>query len=109
MLKRGADGLDLLRAGIAGSELVNTVSPGFAAEALTPEFGMGLDADLRRKGDRFFGILNGLDTDLWDPATDAALAASYSREDRSGKARCRARRPRGAWAWTRRTGGRSWA
>ncbi len=83
------DGIDLLRAGIDRAELVNTVSPGFAAEALTPAFGMGLDADLRAKGDRFFGILNGLDTDLWDPATDAALPATYSREDRSGKAECR--------------------
>ena len=83
------DGIDLLRAAIDRAELVNTVSPGFAAEALTPAYGMGLDADLRAKGDRFFGILNGLDTDLWDPATDAALPASYSREDRTGKAECR--------------------
>jgi starch synthase len=83
------DGVDLLRAGIARSDLVNTVSPGFAAEALTPEFGMGLDGDLRAKGDRFFGILNGLDTDLWDPATDDALPAPYSRQDRDGKAECR--------------------
>ncbi len=86
----GADGIDLLRAGIQGAELVNTVSPGFAAEALTPEMGMGLDDVLRARRDRFIGILNGLDTDLWNPATDAALAATYSRDDRSGKARCRA-------------------
>ena len=73
-----ADGIDLLLAGIERAELVNTVSPGFAAEALTPEFGMGLDGALRAKGDRFFGILNGLDTEVWDPATDADLAAPYS-------------------------------
>jgi starch synthase len=85
-----ADGIDLLRAGIDRAELVNTVSPGFAAEALTPAFGMGLDADLRARGDRFFGILNGLDTDLWDPASDAALPATYSRDDRAAKAACRA-------------------
>ena len=54
-------GIDLLRVGIERSELVNTVSPGFAAEALTPEFGMGLDGTLRAKGDRFVGILNGLE------------------------------------------------
>ncbi|HEY4227081.1 MAG TPA: glycogen/starch synthase [Candidatus Limnocylindrales bacterium] len=88
-LPRGADGLDLLRVGIERADLVNTVSPGFATEALTPEMGMGLDGVLRARGDRFFGILNGLDTDLWDPATDASLAAPYSRADRSGKARCR--------------------
>jgi starch synthase len=88
-LPRGADGLDLLRAGIERADLVNTVSPGFAAEALTPAMGMGLDPALRARGDRFIGILNGLDTDLWDPATDEALAAPYSQADRSGKARCR--------------------
>src|SRR4029079_7861734 len=87
---KGADGLDLLRTGIERADLVNTVSPGFAAEALTPEFGMCLDDTLRARGDRFIGILNGLDTDLWDPATDGALAASYSRENRAGKAGCRA-------------------
>ena len=85
-----ADGIDLLASGIERAELVNTVSPGFAAEALTPAFGMGLDGLLRAKGDRFIGILNGLDTTLWDPATDADLAAPYSRSDRTGKAACRA-------------------
>jgi starch synthase len=84
------DGLSLLAAGIERSDLANTVSPGFAAEALTPETGFGLDGRLRAKGDRFFGIVNGLDTELWDPATDAALAAPYSQADRSGKAACRA-------------------
>jgi starch synthase len=83
------NGVDLLRAAVTRADLVNTVSPGFAAEALTPEFGMGLDGDLRARGDRFFGILNGIDTDLWDPASDEALAARYSRENRSGKVGCR--------------------
>ncbi|HLX34797.1 MAG TPA: glycogen/starch synthase [Candidatus Limnocylindrales bacterium] len=83
------DGLDLLGAAIDRADLVNTVSPGFAAEALAPEGGMDLDGRLRARGDRFFGILNGLDTDLWDPATDAALAAPYSRADPGGKAACR--------------------
>ena len=88
-LEPGAEGLDLLRTAIERVELVNTVSPGFAREALTPEFGMGLEDALRAKGDRFVGILNGLDTDLWDPADDPALAAGYSRENRSGKVACR--------------------
>jgi starch synthase len=83
------DGLDLLGTAIDRAELVNTVSPGFAAEALTPEQGMGLDDRLRARGDRFFGILNGLDTDLWDPETDPSTAANYSLEDRRGKAACR--------------------
>jgi starch synthase len=84
------DGIDLLAAAIEGADIVNTVSPGYAAEALTPPFGMGLDGLLRSRGDRFIGILNGLDTTVWDPATDADLAAPYSRDDRSGKAACRA-------------------
>lgn len=85
-----ADGIDLLRVGVERADLVNTVSPGFAAEALGPEQGMGLDGALRARGDAFFGILNGLDTDLWDPVGDPALAAPYSRADRRGKAACRA-------------------
>jgi starch synthase len=85
-----ADGIDLLRSGIERAELVNTVSPGFAVEATTPAFGMGLDATLREMGDRFLGILNGLDTTVWDPATDADLVAPYSRANLAGKAACRA-------------------
>jgi len=85
-----ADGIDLLRAAIERAELVNTVSPGFAVEATTPAFGMGLDATLREMGDRFVGILNGLDTTVWDPSADPDLAAPYSRTDLAGKAACRA-------------------
>jgi starch synthase len=83
-------GLDLLLTAIEGAELANTVSPGFAAEALTPAFGMGLDPALRAMGDRFFGILNGIDPDVWDPATDPVLAAPYDRAHPAGKAACRA-------------------
>jgi len=84
------DGLDLLLTAIEGAEIANTVSPGFAREALTPEFGMGLDGALRAKGDRFLGILNGIDPAVWNPATDPALAAPYRRGDTAGKAACRA-------------------
>jgi starch synthase len=84
-----ADGLDLLATGIERAELVNTVSPTFAAQALTPEYGRGLEGLLRAKGDRFIGILNGLDTTVWDPATDTDLAARYHRGDLAGKAICR--------------------
>jgi starch synthase len=90
VVPQDADGIDLLREGIERAELVNTVSPGFAAEALTPAFGMGLDATLREMGDRFIGILNGLDTAVWDPSTDADLAAPYSRVEPGGKTACRA-------------------
>ena len=83
-------GIDLLREGIRRAEAVNTVSPGYAREVLRPEGGMGLDGDLRARGARFGGILNGLDEELWDPATDAALAAPYDAAHRAGKAACRA-------------------
>jgi starch synthase len=84
------DGIDLLLTGIEHAEIVNTVSPGFAREARTPAYGMGLDGALRDLGDRFLGILNGIDPDVWDPAHDPALAAPYSRSDPAGKAACRA-------------------
>ena len=87
---QNADGIDLLAAGIEVAEIVNTVSPGYAREALTPEFGMGLDGLLRSRGDRFIGILNGLDNEVWDPARDDVLAAPFSRGDLAGKAACRA-------------------
>ncbi len=83
-------GIDLLGTGIERVEMANTVSPGYARESLTPVLGFGLDGHLRAKGDRYLGILNGLDTAVWDPATDADLAAAYSAGDRSGKAKCRA-------------------
>jgi starch synthase len=90
IVRRGADGLDLLASGIERAEMVNTVSPGYARESLTPEFGFGLDRALRAKGDRYRGILNGLDTTVWNPATDSDLAAAYGPDDLSGKAACRA-------------------
>jgi starch synthase len=90
VIPAAADGVDLLREGIVCSEFANTVSPGFAREALTPAGGFGLADALRAKGDRFVGILNGLDTTVWDPATDGDLAATYSADDLRGKAACRA-------------------
>src|SRR5205085_6765818 len=89
VLRTGADGVDLIREGIVRAEMANTVSPGFAREALTPEYGKGLDDGLRAKGDRFIGILNGLDTVVWNPATDRDLAATFSAEDLLGRSRCR--------------------
>ncbi len=84
-----ADGIDLLRAAIERAEIANTVSPTFAAESLTPEFGFGLQDVLAELGDRYLGILNGIDEAAWDPADDPALPACYDRQDLSGKAACR--------------------
>ena len=88
-LPPAADGMLLLREGILRAELVNTVSPGYAQEILRPASGMGLDEVLTGLGHRFGGILNGLDMAVWDPATDPALPARYSRADLTGKAVCR--------------------
>ena len=84
-----AYGLDLLRTAIERADMVNTVSRGFARDVLSPEYGMGLDPVLAARGDRFVGILNGLDTAMWDPTTDTALAATYGPDDMTGKAACR--------------------
>jgi starch synthase len=85
-----SDGIDLLREALQGVDLANTVSPTFAEEARTAEFGSHLDDVLRARGERFLGILNGLDGRLWDPARDTALAAGYSAEQLAGKARDKA-------------------
>jgi starch synthase len=87
--RRHRRGVDLLATGVELAELVNTVSPTYAAEALTRRLGFGLDTVLRARGDRFDGILNGLDTTGWDPATDGSIAARFDRTDLTGKAACR--------------------
>jgi starch synthase len=80
------DGIDLLREAIYAADMVNTVSPNYARESLTPEYGAGLDDALRDRGDRYLGIINGIDTGLWDPATDPALVAPYDGTDLAPKA-----------------------
>lgn len=67
-----------LKAGIALSDKITTVSPTYARELLTPEFGMGLEGLLRARQDDLCGILNGIDLDVWNPQTDPNLVAPYS-------------------------------
>ncbi|MEX1296496.1 MAG: glycogen/starch synthase [Candidatus Limnocylindrales bacterium] len=83
---RNPDGTDLLREAIEAADIVNTVSPNYARESLTPEYGAGLDEVLRARGDRYIGIINGIDTGLWDPASDATLVAPYDGSDLAPKA-----------------------
>lgn len=82
--------ISFLKAGIALSSKITTVSPTYAAELLTPEFGMGLDGLLRARQSDLHGILNGIDLDVWNPETDAALAATYSTRSLKGKVRNKA-------------------
>lgn len=81
--------INCMKAGITGSDLITTVSPGYAKELLTPEGGYGLDGLLRSVQSRFVGLLNGIDTDVWNPATDPHLPAPYTASDLSGKDVCR--------------------
>lgn len=67
-----------LQQGILAADAVNTVSPNYAREILTAEFGEGLAADLRQRPDGISGILNGIDVDVFNPATDRALARTYT-------------------------------
>jgi starch synthase len=83
------DGVDLLRGAIASADIVNTVSPTYARESLTPEFGAGLDDVLRARGDDYIGIINGIDTRLWDPARDETIESPYDASDLAPKARTR--------------------
>ncbi|MCS6891683.1 MAG: glycogen synthase GlgA [Rhodovarius sp.] len=75
-----------LKAGIWYADAISTVSPTYAAEIRTPAQGMGLDGLLRGRGDVLHGILNGLDTEEWDPATDRYLPQRFSAADVSPRA-----------------------
>ncbi len=82
--------INFLKGGIVYADMVNTVSPTYAAETRTPELGYGLAPYLNDKGDRYVGILNGIDYTQWDPAMDTLIPARYSADDLSGKAICKA-------------------
>jgi starch synthase len=78
-----------LKAGMEFADAVSTVSPTYAREIQTPEFGFGMDARLRARAHVLSGILNGVDYADWSPQTDAHIAARYGPEDLSGKAACK--------------------
>lgn len=73
------------------ADAITTVSPTYANEIQTPEFGEGLDGVLRERSYALQGILNGIDVAGFDPATDKRIAANYTAEDRGGKAVCKAK------------------
>lgn len=83
--------LNMLKTGIAFSDLITTVSPSYAQEIQQPSHGCGLDGALRIRANRLVGIVNGVDYDVWDPRRDSRLAQSYGVESwRDGKALCKA-------------------
>jgi starch synthase len=81
--------LSFMKAGLKFAKRVTTVSPTYAREIATHEFGVGLDGVIRGRGGDVSGVLNGVDGDVWNPADDNALPAHYSPAQMAGKARCK--------------------
>jgi starch synthase len=77
--------LSFLKGGITYADLVTTVSPRYAEDIKTPGFGLGLDGVLRNRGNDLVGILNGIDTTVWDPARDPFLPEPFSADNVTGK------------------------
>ncbi|CAN5810558.1 glycogen synthase GlgA [soil metagenome] len=82
--------LSFMKAGLKFARRVTTVSPTYATEIATHEFGFGLDGVIRGRGADVSGILNGVDGKVWDPGTDTGIVARYHAKDLSNKARCKA-------------------
>src|SRR5882762_3876228 len=80
---------NFLKGGLVYSDYLTTVSPRYAKEIQTPEFGYGLDGVIRSRGDRVVGILNGVDYTTWNPARDSFIAMKYSAKDLAGKQACK--------------------
>jgi len=81
--------INFLKTGMLYADLVTTVSPTYAREIQTPEYGVGLDELLRARRHTVAGILNGVDYQEWNPATDPLIPANYSPGDMRGKAECK--------------------
>ncbi|MSP25474.1 MAG: glycogen synthase GlgA [Myxococcales bacterium] len=81
--------LSFMLTGLLHANAITTVSPTYAREIQTPEHGVGLDAYLRGRRDVLFGILNGIDDEIWNPSRDAYLPTTYSADDLSGKEDCK--------------------
>ena len=82
--------INLMKGGILFADRVTTVSPRYAQEIQTPEFGCGLDGVVQTRAEDLVGLINGVDTAIWNPASDEQLPARYSRQNMSGKKVCRA-------------------
>ena len=82
--------LALLKSGILFADAITAVSPTYAKEILTPELGFGLEKTLLKRKKDIVGILNGIDTDEWDPNTDGLIPFNYGEKNLLGKSKCRA-------------------
>ena len=82
--------LNLMKAGLVFADILSTVSPTYSREIQTPEHGHGLEGVLYERREDLYGIINGIDDDEWNPATDRLIAAPFSLEDLTGKKACRA-------------------
>jgi len=87
--------INCMKAGIATADAITTVSATYAKEILSPEYGCGLDGFLSQRQYRISGIVNGLDLDVWNPATDHHLIQHYNPEQLQGKTLCKADLQRG--------------
>ena len=81
--------INCLKGGLIGARAITTVSPTYAQEIQTPEFGCGLDGLLRARRDDVAGILNGIDAEEWNPQTDPHIAARYAVDEPAGKSLCK--------------------
>src|SRR5687767_6316919 len=88
--------VSLLKGGINFSEKLTTVSPTYAREILTPEYGFGMEGALQQRAGDLIGIVNGIDTDRWNPANDPYIGAAYSADDLAGKLEAKRELLRGA-------------
>ena len=92
----GLDGVEfygqasMMKAGLLFADRVTTVSPRYAEEIQTPEFGCGLDGVVQTRADDLVGMINGIDTAVWNPAVDPVIPSHFTADDLAGKTRCRA-------------------
>jgi starch synthase len=84
------DTFNFMARGLLAADMINTVSPTYANEIMSPAYGERLDGVIRAMRDRHSGILNGIDTEFFNPASDTAIAATYTTDDLTGKATCKA-------------------
>jgi len=81
--------INCMKGGIEGANAITTVSPTYALEIMTPEYGCELEGFLHNHADRLSGIVNGLDIEDWDPTTDTAIAVNFGPDDSTGKQACK--------------------